>query len=126
MGVSCAGVFCTGFGLLFFFAEVLVTDETCVADVGSDDFETETETGSGIGINGAGSDVGSGTKAGSGSFLGEAVAELASPAFGGFLFSGLLRSSLHQFWDNRWFWTGPNPDLFLSSPWLAAHWWWWL
>ena len=67
--------------------KALVTDDTGVAGGGSNGFEAE--TGSGIGIAGTGSDavLKAGTGAGSGSFVGEVVAELVSPAFGGFLFS---------------------------------------
>ena len=114
MGVSCAGL-----GLPFFLAEALVAEDIGVAGVGSYGFETE--AGSGVRVAGAGSDAGSGIESGSESFVGEAVADLVSPAFGGFLFSGSLLSSLPQFWDDRWFCTGPDPNLFLSSPWLAAH-----
>ena len=92
MGVSCAG-----FGLLFFFlAEALVADVTGDAGGDTDGLGTEipssvcgiSGTGSGTGVAGASSDAGS--EAGSGSrivsFVGEAVAELVSPAFEGFLF----------------------------------------
>ena len=85
IGVSCDDDPGAILGLVFFWAEALVAGDTGVAGVASADFSPE--AGSGVSVAGADSEVGSGveTRSGSGFFAREALADLVSPAFGGFL-----------------------------------------
>ena len=101
IGVSCDDDPGAILSLVFFLAEALVAGDTVVAG----DFNSE--AGSDVSVagadSGAGSGVETGSDSGSGLFAGEALSDLVSPALGGFLFSGSLRPSLHQFWDDQWF-----------------------